>query len=88
MWQLSVSFHDMRKPVPVLRWSPTKWRKAEAVRDRIMRGVGTDEAWVVEELSAQLGETAVAVHYRRPLRVDEVADMAPTPEVKLRPGRP
>ena len=71
----------------MLRWSATKWRKAEALRDRIMRGVGTDEPWHVEELSAEYGERAIAVHYRRPLRVDEVARMAPTPEVKMRPGR-
>jgi hypothetical protein len=71
----------------VLRWSQTKWRKAEAIRDRIMRGVGTDDPWIVEEMSQQLGMSAVAVHYRRPLRVDEVAQMGQTPEVKLRPGR-
>lgn len=74
-------------PVPVLRWSPIKWRKAEALRDRIMRGVGTDEPWVMEEMTRQLGEYAVAVHYRRPLRVDEINRMAPIPEVKERPGR-
>jgi len=73
--------------VPVLRWSPTKWRKAEALRDKIMRGVGTDEEWVVEEMSEQLGTLASAVHYRRPLRVDEVARMAPTPDVRKREGR-
>jgi hypothetical protein len=73
--------------VPVLRWSPTKWREAEAVRDRIMRGVGTDEPWVMEEHSADWGMKAVAVHYRKPLRVDEVARMAPTEEVRARPGR-
>lgn len=71
----------------MLRWSPTKWRKAEALRDRIMRGVGTDEPWVVEEMTAMLGERAVAVHYRRPLRIDEIARMGPTEEVRLRPGR-
>ena len=73
--------------MPVLRWSPTKWRKAEALRDKIMRGVGTDEEWVTEEMSAQLGMMASAVHYRRPLRIDEIARMAPTEEVKARPGR-
>jgi hypothetical protein len=67
--------------VPVLRWSPTKLRKAEALRDRIMRGVGTDEPWVVEE------HGVIAVHYRKPLRIDEVARMAPTAEVLARPGR-
>ena len=63
------------------------WRKAEALRDRIMFRVGTGEPWVVEEMSAQLGMAAVAVHWRRPLRLDEVARMAPTPEVKRREGR-
>jgi hypothetical protein len=52
-----------------------------------MRGVGTDEPWVVEELSAQFGECAVAAHYRRPLRIDEIARMSPTVEVLSRPGR-
>jgi hypothetical protein len=73
--------------VPVLRWSPTKWRKAEALRDKIMCGVGTDEEWVTEEMSAQLGMMASAVHYRRPLRIDEIARMAPTSEVRKREGR-
>lgn len=71
----------------MLRWSPTKWRKAESVRDRIMRGVGTDEEWLMEEMSAQWGERAIAVHYRKPLRIDEVAQMAQIPEVIQRPGR-
>ena len=66
--------------MPVLRWSPTKLRKAEALRDRIMRGVGTDESWVIEHGS-------ITVHYRRPLRLDEVNRMAPIPEVRARPGR-
>ena len=74
--------------MPVLRWSPTKWRKAEALRDKIMRGVGTDEEWVTEEMSEQFGMRACVVHYRRPLRIDEIARMAPTPEVLARPGRP
>jgi hypothetical protein len=74
--------------VPVLRWSPTKWRKAEALRDKIMRGVGTAEPWVTEEMSKQWGMMASAVHYRRPLRFDEVARMAPTPDVRKREGRP
>ena len=47
-------------------------RKAEALRDRLMRGVGTDEPWVTEEMSAEFGEYAISVHYRRPLRIDEV----------------
>lgn len=88
LWQLSLSHHEPDgKPVPVLRWSPTKWRKAEAVRDRIMHGIGTNEPWVVEEMTAPLGMRAISVHYRRPLSLAEVAQMAPTPEVIARPVR-
>lgn len=79
---------DKRTPVPVLRWSPTKWRTAEAMRDKLMRGLGTDEAYIMEEMSAWLGERAVSVHWRKPLRIDEVSRMAATDEVKARPGRP
>ena len=53
-----------------------------------MRGVGTNEPWVVEEMTAEWGERAVSVHYRRPLRIDEINRMAPTPEVRAREGRP
>jgi hypothetical protein len=52
-----------------------------------MRGAGTSEAWVTEERSAEIGERAIAVHWRKPLSVEEVARMAPTPEVKAREGR-
>ena len=55
-------------------------RKLEALRDKIMRGVGTEEEWVAEA-------GTVAMHYRRPLRLDEVNRMAPTEEVRSRPGR-
>ncbi len=60
---------------------------AARLRDRIMRGVGTTEPWVVEEMSARLGNRAVAVHYRRPLSIMEVARMGRTAEVIARPGR-
>jgi hypothetical protein len=74
--------------VPVLRWSPTKWRKAEEMRDRVMRNLGTEEPYVMEEMTEWLGERAVSVHWRKPLRIDETAQMAPTQEVRDRPGRP
>ena len=45
-----------------------------------MRGAGTDETWFVEQV-------IISVNWRKPLRVDEVARMAPTPEVKAREGR-
>ncbi len=70
--------------MPLLRWSAQTWRKAEAARDRVMYGGGTNEPWYMEEFSAEGG---MAVHWRKPLRIDEVNQMAPTPEVKAREGR-
>jgi hypothetical protein len=59
-------------------------RKVEAVRDRIMRGVGTDEP-----LIEAVGEGNVAtMQWRKPLSISEVARMAPTAEVRERRGRP
>jgi hypothetical protein len=52
-----------------------------------MRGIGTEEPWVTEEMTGILGMNAFAVHWRRPLSLGEVARMAPTPEVRARPGR-
>ncbi len=46
-----------------------------------MWGLGTDEPMIEED-----GD--VAVHWRVPLRVDEINRMAPTVEVKRREGRP
>ena len=60
---------------------------AEVMRDRIMRGIGAEEPWIMEEHSGQFGAAAIAVHYRRPLRLDEVNRMGPTPDVVARPGR-
>ncbi len=88
LWHLSITLWGRSgKPVPVLRWGATHWRKAEAARDRIMRGVGTDEPYFQEDMTGMLGESAVSVHWRRPLRIDEVSQMAPTEEVRQRPGR-
>lgn len=52
-----------------------------------MRGLGTDEPWVIEHMGHVAGLRAIAMHYRRPLRIDEIAMLAPTPEVRERPGR-
>jgi hypothetical protein len=61
----------------------------EVVRDRIMFGCGTDEEWFFDaEFYGDFQAEAVAVHWRKPLRIDEVNQMAPTPEVIARPGRP
>lgn len=74
--------------MPVLRWSPARWRKAEAARDNMTFGLGTDEPWFTEEMTAALGAAAVAVHWRKPLRLDEINHLSPTAEVRQRQGRP
>jgi hypothetical protein len=86
LWQLSLAVHDRSGPVPVLRWSPTIHRRIEAVRDRILRGVGTDEP-LIEPTGLEAALIYVTRQWRKPLRVDEVARMAPTPEVRDRKGR-
>jgi ABC-type Fe3+-citrate transport system substrate-binding protein len=63
-------------------------RKLEAIRDRIMLNVGTSESWHVEDMAHMMGDLAVATHFRRPLRIDEINQMAPTVEVRRREGRP
>jgi len=52
-----------------------------------MRGLGTDEAYIMEDMTGMLGNRAISVHWRKPLRIDEVNRMAPTPEVIARLGR-
>ena len=73
--------------MPLLRWSVATWRKAEAVRDQVMRGTGTEEPWFMEHMMAEIGVRAMAIHYRKPLRIDEINLMANTPETRGRPGR-
>jgi hypothetical protein len=80
-----------RQPVGVLRWSPTIWRRAEHIRDRIMRGLGTDEPIIAEDMAAvfaAFGVSPKAMHWRKPLSIMEINQMAPTDEVKQRKGRP
>ena len=81
LWQLSLAVHDAHRPLSVLRWSPTMHRRIEAARDRILRGVGTDEP-LIEEPNVR-----VTRQWRKPLRIDEVSQLAPTLEVRQRPGR-
>jgi hypothetical protein len=71
-----------QQPVPVLRWSPTLKRRIEHIRDRIMRGLGTDEPLIPEDIRG------IAHHWRKPLSIPEINQMAPTPEVRERRGRP
>lgn len=57
------------------------------MRDQVMHGLGTGEPYVMEEMTQWLGERAVSVHWRRPLRIDEMAQMAPNVDVRQRMGR-
>lgn len=54
----------------------------------MMRELGTDEDYIFEDMTAVIGDRAISVHWRKPLRIDEIARMAPTSEVVSRPGRP
>ena len=83
LWHLSLCHQAAGRPVPVLRWSPTTLRKIEAMRDRIMGMCGTDEP-VIEDPKPMM----TTMQWRKPLRIDEVARMAQTPEVRERRGRP
>lgn len=51
------------------------------LRDAIMRDVGTSEAFIPEKGTS-------AMHWRKPLSIEEINRMAPTPEVRARQGRP
>jgi hypothetical protein len=86
LWQMSIAHQTIGGPLQVLRWSPTKWHKAEAVRDRIMRGAGTDEPWFRDEEEAQ--SAVRTAQWRKPLRIDEVNQLAQTAQVRAREGRP
>jgi hypothetical protein len=63
------------------------WRQAASARDQVTRGLGTGEPWFTEEMTGELGRAAIAVHWRRPLRIDEINRLALTAEVRERPGR-
>lgn len=66
----------------MLRWSLSTVRKVEAIRDRIMVMCGTTEPLVADP------DARVTMQWRKPLSIEEVARMAPTPEVRERKGRP
>lgn len=85
---LSLSFWDAStgRPTPTLRWSATVRRRAEHLRDRILRGLGTDEP-LIEEDYGRIRAGATTVSWRRPLRIEEINQMGQTAEVRQRPGR-
>lgn len=64
------------------------WRKMETLRNRLLHHLGTAEPWFLdEEFRSEYAATAVAAHWRKPLRIDEINQMAATPEVRARAGR-
>ena len=56
-----------------------------------MRGVGTEEPFIMEDVQAMamvLGRSPGTVQWRKPLSIVEINRMAPTVEVRERKGRP
>jgi len=86
LWMISLTWWENPRqfdPTPVLRWSPTVHRRIEAARDRIMQGVGSNEPLIREDWTG----LRLTVQWRKPLSIEEINRMAPTPEVRARPGR-
>lgn len=71
----------------MLRWSLTIRRRIEAVRDTIFRGLGSNEALIYEDMTDFNPGTIIGT-WRKPLSFAEINQMAPTEEVRARPGRP
>jgi hypothetical protein len=89
LWQISIALwrRNGSTPVPVLSWSPNAWRKAQAIRDDVMRGQGTKEPWFMENMVDGLGVRSVSVNWRKPLTIEEINQLTPTAEVRERQGR-
>lgn len=62
-------------------------RRLEAHKDRIFRGLGSPEAVIPVE-GEELAMLRVTMQWRKPLSILEINQMADTPEVRARPGRP
>lgn len=68
----------------MLRWSLKLRREVEAARDRIFAMCGSDEPAI-----EAIGEGNItSLQWRKPLSIEEVVRMAPTPDVRERRGRP
>jgi hypothetical protein len=59
----------------------------EAIRDSIFRGLGSDEP-MIEPEGAERAALTMTMQGRKPLSIVEINQMAETPEVRARPGRP
>jgi hypothetical protein len=70
----------------VLRWSLTRWERMAARCERILGALGTET--IIPITGAELAAAMVTMQWRRPLSFAEIAQLAQTPEVRARPGRP
>jgi len=68
----------------VAKWNRAIHRRVEAVRDKILNALGTNEK-MIQENDPML---TVTMQWRKPLSLEEVNRMAPTLEVRERKGRP
>jgi hypothetical protein len=59
----------------------------EALRDRILFNLGSDEP-VIPVKGAEQAALTMTMQWRKPLSFPEINQMADTPEVRTRPGRP
>jgi hypothetical protein len=59
----------------------------EAMRDRLLFGLGSPEPVIPIE-GEELAMARITMQWRKPLSIQEIAQMAPTPEVRAREGRP
>lgn len=59
----------------------------EAMRDRILFGLGSPEPVIPVE-GKERAMLRITMQWRKPLSIEEVAQMALTPEVRAREGRP
>jgi hypothetical protein len=62
-------------------------RRIEATRDRIMDMCGSSEP-LIEPWGEEAALLMVTKQWRKPCSIEEVARLAPTPEVRERRGRP
>lgn len=71
----------------MLSLSPTIIRRLEAYKDSIFHGIGSAEPVIPVE-GEERAMLKVTMQWRKPLNISEVNQMAQTPEVRARPGRP
>lgn len=71
----------------MLSLSPTILRRLESYKNSIFRNIGSSEAVIPVE-GEERAMLKVTLQWRKPLSFGEVNQMAQTPEVRDRPGRP